>query len=515
MISLIPRLFYATNYLFDGDPVNYFLGAVNLLSGQGFTAMGFPVIWPIGYSLTIIPFLLILNSPAAGVASSIIASTSALIALYVLGSRIYSKPVGFFAAVMLAFAESYFFNSVNIASDSHALLFVLLAMIQLQKIDFDSPAVRYFLPGLFIGLSALVRYSSGIFFFLPLSLLIVNYLKGERDFNSDSVKRDLRWIGIYLSGFLVALSVQMYLNLKVWNSLLPSFYYTVNEPILFTSAANYFQNLFRIIYRIGFTTDFYAPVGALLLIIGLLNQKGNERSLRMLLIFTILGAVPLLAFSVKPRFMISIMPALFLVMAYGMQILYVRMEISLLDKWKNLRIKKIAVSLIVTLFFLPHVIFSFRTAEFNKLESKGAASAFTWVKENTPSSSVVLTQSPYFGHFNVWELTGYDIWAAKYYSEREMFPVFTDIDSILTKHTDVFAVINDYWQSSENLRMMYPGKNREAVHRLLESYNVKEMASFESNNNRFLWKITAVTFHPDDYFNHQHRFTIYRVLSKK
>ena len=247
MISLIPRLFYATNYLFDGDPVNYYLGAVNLLSGNGYTAMGTPVIWPVGYSLTIIPFLLILNSPAAGVASSIIASTSALIALYVLGSRIYSKPVGFIAAMMLAFSETYFFNSVNIASDSHSLLFLLLAMIQLQKIDIDSPALKYFFPGLFIGLSTLMRYSSGIFFFLPLSLLIINYLKGERDLNSDSVRKDLRWIGIYLSGFLVSLSVQMYLNLKLWNSLLPSFYYTVNESMLFTSVANYFQNLFSII----------------------------------------------------------------------------------------------------------------------------------------------------------------------------------------------------------------------------------------------------------------------------
>jgi len=96
-----------------------------------------------------------------------------------------------------------------------------------------------------------------------------------------------------------------------------------------------------------------------------------------------------------------------------------------------------------------------------------------------------------------------------------MFPLFADIDSILIKHTDVYAVINDYWQSSENLRMMYPVKNREAVDRLRDEYDLREMASFESNNNRFLWKITAVTFHPDDYFNRQHRFTVYRVLGKK
>ena len=477
--------------------------------------MGFPVIWPVGYSLTIIPFLLILNSPAAGVASSIIASTSALIALYVLGSRIYSKPVGFIAAVMLAFAESYFFSSVNIASDSHALLFLLLAMIKLQKIDFDSPAVRYFLPGLFIGLSALMRYPSGIFFFLPLFLLTVNYLKGERDFNPETVKRDLRWIGIYLSGIMVALSVQMYLNIKEWNSLLSPYFYMANESILFTPVAFYFQNLFRFIYRVGFTTDFYAPIGVILLLFGLLNLKGHKPSLRMLLIFTSLGAVPLLAFSVRPRFMISMMPALFLVMASGMQFFYVRLEDIVIGKMKNVRTRRILISFMVAILFLPHVIFSFRMAEFNKLESKGAASAFTWVKENTPTSSVLLTQSPYFGHFNVWEFTGQDIWAAKYYSEREMFPVFTDIDSILIEHADVYAVINEYWQSTENLRMMYSVENREAVHRLLENYDVEKMASFESNNNRFLWKITAVTFHPDDYFNHQHRFKVYRVLGKK
>ena len=59
VLTLLPRIYFATPYLFDGDPVNYYLGAKNLLEGNGYIAMGVPVIWPVGYSLSMIPFLII------------------------------------------------------------------------------------------------------------------------------------------------------------------------------------------------------------------------------------------------------------------------------------------------------------------------------------------------------------------------------------------------------------------------------------------------------------------------
>ena len=104
VLALLPRIYFATPYLFDGDPVNYYLGAKNILAGNGYTAMGTPVIWPVGYSLTIIPLFLFFDGVAAASSSSIIFSTLGMLMLYLIGSELFSKRIAFTSALLLGFS---------------------------------------------------------------------------------------------------------------------------------------------------------------------------------------------------------------------------------------------------------------------------------------------------------------------------------------------------------------------------------------------------------------------------
>jgi len=172
IVSIIFRIIFATPYLFDGDPVNYFLGAQNLFSGNGYLAMGTPVIWPVGYSLTIMPFFLLFDGVTAAVASSIIFSTSGMIMLYLIGATLFSKRIGFSAALLFGFSETYFFNSVNVASDTHALFFTLSGIYFFVKLREEYSSKWIFLSGLFFSMAAITRYQSAAFILLPLLSVI-------------------------------------------------------------------------------------------------------------------------------------------------------------------------------------------------------------------------------------------------------------------------------------------------------------------------------------------------------
>ena len=514
VLTLLPRIYFATPYLFDGDPVNYYLGAKNLLEGNGYIAMGVPVIWPVGYSLTMVPFLIIWNSPLAGVISSVTASLFAVLALYALGCRLFSRRTGFIAALLLAFSESYLFNSVNIASDTHALLFILLAAIQIQKINSESNWIPYLLSGMFIGVATLMRYPAGVFFLLPFVLTAVKYLNKEKAFSKKNIAGEFRWITVYSIAFLLPLSIQVYLNIEYWNSIFPINYTLVNEPILTFSIMKYPLNFMRLIYRIVSTSDFYTPGGVLILILGFVNLKKNDATLNFLIILAVLGAIPLIGFNVKPRLIIPLLPFIYLIMASGLNHVLKLLDENFFIRIKSILIKRLITVSVVTIIFMPHLVFSFRIAEFNKMESQAAKEAFTWVRDHTPGSSVVITQSPYYGHFNIWEATGQDVWAAKYYSERKMFPVFGNIDSILSENSYVFAVINDYWQSAENARMMYSKRNIDSVNSMFNNYDLAAVKTIDSEVSYLLWKLATLTFHPDVYFIRHHKFTVYHVKNR-
>ena len=403
---------------------------------------------------------------------------------------------------------------MNIASDTHALLFILLAAIQIQKINSESNWIPYLLSGIFIGLATLMRYPAGVFFLLPFVLTALRYLNKEKAFSKKNILEEFRWITVFSIAFLLPLSIQIYLNMEFWNSIFPINYTLVNETIITSSIIKYPLNFMRLIYRIVFTSDFYTPGGALILILGIVYLKKNDTSLKFLIVLAILGAIPLLSYSVKPRFIIPLLPSIFLIMASGLSHILNFLDENFFIRLKSILIKRIITVSVVTIIFMPHLVFSFRMAEFNKMESQAAKEAFTWVRDNTPGSSVVITQSPYYGHFNIWEATGQDVWAAKYYAERKMFPAFGNIDSILSENSYVYAVINDYWQSTENARMMYSERNIDSVNSMFDNYDLTAIKTIDSGESYILWKLATLTFHPDVYFIRHHKFTVYHVKNR-
>jgi len=135
------------------------------------------------------------------------------------------------------------------------------------------------------------------------------------------------------------------------------------------------------------------------------------------------------------------------------------------------------------------------------------------VKANTGSGSAVLAQSPYYGHFNIWEAIGQDVWVGEYYSDRDVFSVFDDVDSILSEHPETYLILNEYWQREKNLLMMYPSDNIKGINHILTDYKTKLVKTFETKRNYFLWKLSTHTNHPDAYYINEHTFKIYKVSS--
>ena len=58
-ITVIPRLAYQGPYLYNGDPVAYFSGAESIIEKGKYLIDGKIPIWPVGTSLTLIPFIVL------------------------------------------------------------------------------------------------------------------------------------------------------------------------------------------------------------------------------------------------------------------------------------------------------------------------------------------------------------------------------------------------------------------------------------------------------------------------
>jgi len=513
VVSIIFRMNYATPYLFDGDPVNYFLGAKNLFSGNGYTAMGIPVIWPVGYSLTIIPFFLIFNGVTAAIASSIILSTLGMIMLYLIGATLFSQRTGFSAALLLGFSETYFFNSVNVASDTHALFFTLSGIYFFIKLREQYSSRWIFLSGLFFSIAVITRYQSAAFILLPFLYVIWEKRKRELpDFIKQSRNR-FTPVVIFFTAMIPFAILQFYINYTGYGSILPVQYAAATSSGFDTELLKVILNPIRIIYRLLLSFDLYAPIGIPLLITGFFVIRDRPRTLTLLTIWTLLGILPMIFYIVVPRYFFAVSAPLFLLIAVGgEEIIKSAGKLPFISKLRAYR-KNILLTSVLLIMLTPFAAQTFRRASSHKNELFAMSNAFSWVKTNSVPESAVLTQSPYYGHFNIWEAIGQDIWVGEYYSDRAVFSVFDDVDSILSEHPETYLIINEYWQREENLLMMYSDDNIRGTNYVLNNYQTELVKTFETKRNFLLWKLTTHTNHPDAYYMNEHLFKIYKVSS--
>lgn len=513
VVSIIFRYFFATPYLFDGDPVNYFLGAENLFLGNGYYAMGIPVIWPVGYSLTIIPFFLLFSGVTAAIASSIIFSTLGMVMLYLIGDELFSRRIGFSSALLLGFSETYFFNSVNVASDTHALFFILSGIYYFIKLREHYSSKWIILSGLFFSMAVITRYQSAAFILLPLLYVIWEKQKRELpDFLKRSGNR-FTPIFIFIASMIPFALVQFYFNYVGYGSILPVQYAAATSSGFDAELFKIILNPIRIVYRLFFSFDLYAPIGIPLLITGYFVIRNRPKTLTLLTIWTLLGILPMIFYLVIPRYLFSVSAPLFLLMAVGgEEIIKSVGNLQFITKIGTNK-KYILLASVLLIILLPFIAQTFRLASSNKNHLTAMSKSFSWVKANTDSESAVLTQSPYYGHFNIWEAIGQDIWVGEYYSDRDVFSVFDDIDSILIRHPDTYLIMNEYWQTEKNLLMMYPADNINGINRILTDYKTEIVKTFKTERNFLLWKLTTRTTHPDAFYINEHVFKIYKVKS--
>jgi len=317
VVSILFRSQFATPYLFDGDPVNYFLGAKNLFSGNGYFAMGIPVIWPVGYSLTIIPFFLLFSGVGAAIASSMIFSTLGMIMLYLIGTELFSRKIGFAAALLLGFSETYFFNSVNVASDTHALFFTLSGIYFFIKLREHYTPKWIFLSGLFFSMAVITRYQSAAHILLP--FLYVIWEKRKRELPGFLVQSRNIFIPIliFFAAMLPFAVVQFYINYAGYGSILPFQYAAATSSGFGIESFKIFLNPLRIVYRLFFSSDLYTPIGIPLLITGYFVIRNSPKTLSLLTIWTMLGIFPMIFYLVVPRYFFTVSAPLFLLIAVG------------------------------------------------------------------------------------------------------------------------------------------------------------------------------------------------------
>ena len=511
VLTLLPRLQFATPYLFDGDPVNYYLGAKNLLEGNGYFAMGVPVIWPIGYSLTIIPLLLIFDGVAAASASSVIFSTLGVFMLYLIGVELFSKRIAFVSALLFGFSETYFFNSVNVASDSHALFFTLTSIYFFIKFLDEHNSKWAVLSGLFISYSVITRYQTAIFILLPFIYLYWES-RNNRFPNFMNEKSKLRKnLLLFLLSLLPFAILQFYFNYSGYGSILPSQYAAATSSGWENAFGVYILNFFRILYRMAFSIDFYAPIGITLALTGAFVIKDKPGTLSLLAIWGFLGLLPMSIYLVVPRYFFIALAPFTLLMAVGAEYLFLKVGQLPFIANRSFNLRVVLTSVIILSLSASYLSKSFRLVSSNKNELSAMSAAFSWIKKNSHEDSAVIAQSIYYGHFSIWEAIGQSVWVGEYYSGRKVYSVTDDLQGISKNHPELFLVVNDYWQNENNLLMMYSEKNREGTNRIFKSYKTEMVQSFATQRNFLLWKLSFGSNHPDHSFVNEHLFKIYKV----
>ena len=521
LLAGLPRLFFANPVLYDGDPVHYFLGAENLLRHGSYLVEGNPGIYPIGYSLLTVPFLLIWPNEMAPVAVSVLFSCASILLLFDIGRRLFNPAAGAIAALLLGFAEAFFFVSLNVLSDASALFFQLLAVRFLYGFPEHRAGWTLFAFSALVGAATLIRISNVVLLLFPAFIVLSHK---SRDSILNDYRNRLRPVGLTLAtsalGFLIVVSPALLHNLQNWSTLsLPSPPYSDSAAGLFSfDPLHTGANVARIIYRLFLTGDFYAPAGGVALLIGAVALWKGER--RNLLTFLALWAgitlIPLLAFYIKPRFLIPLMPPVFLLMATGSLAVSHILLTPLASKpftgrWHNTLTISIAL-----LIAAPSLAQSFRLAEFSRAESGAMKAAFEWVRDSTTDDTVILTQSPYVGHFNVYEATGIDIWASAYYSRRHTVSLDEDWQAVLSDTSaPVVIIINKYWTNAPNKLMMHAEENVSAWEQIRDEYSLALRKTISAAKpSKWLWKLTALTMHPDRSFVPQNRFMIFEVRGR-
>lgn len=516
-------------YLYDGDPVFYFQGAVNILSSGRYVVDGYSPVWPMGYSLAIIPFLLFISSEIAGIMPSLIFSLFSIVLIYYWGKRIFSPAVGFLSALLLSFSEGFLIESVNVSSDTQALFFYLLSVYMLfegrrgEKGEFSpqiSPGLwKIFLSGFFLGLASLTRYSYIIFLILPfIYIFFLNYSSlTKRGMFLDF--KHLSYITlIFFGGFIIPLIPQLIYNQNHFGAFYRTGYSQVGGgfPDILKVAV---PNLFRFFYRITFSWDFFSPFLFVFFLLSLtisIRRKSYSLILLLLLLFS-LGILPFIFYSIspmKPRFLMVVLPWFLIFGSSGIMEVSESIQERIFPFLKSRLYRAVLLTLFLSLLFAPFAAQSLLHALQMREENRLVKESFSWIRENSDSEDIILSIPRYVGHFLFYKRTRQDVWAAKYYSERVVYSLDEDLAFLyrMEENRSIYVVLNEFWMTENNLLT----ENYDLVisnwERLRSEFDISLVKSMKAGKEPYvLKKLLTYSFYPLNYQMVRHNLLIYKI----
>jgi hypothetical protein len=158
------------------DSLFYDFAAQMLAAGKGYIHFtGHPTAqWPPGYPLLLAAiYKLFGHSIILVKLLNAFAGATACILIYAIGAKVFSRSVGFFAAVILAVFPSQIYYSTLVMTEalSPALFAVLILLVLTWTIERENPSpLRLFLLGVLLGAAALMRAEIAV---LLLAVLLV------------------------------------------------------------------------------------------------------------------------------------------------------------------------------------------------------------------------------------------------------------------------------------------------------------------------------------------------------
>ena len=509
LITVLPRLQFQGPYLYNGDPVAYFSGAESILESGKYLIDGKTPIWPIGTSLTLIPFMTLSevlggSSESGAFWHGMFFIFLAVAFTYLLGKRIFNPATGIIAAIFVSLAESPFINSINSASDPGSLA-MLLGAIYLMLLFLDTQSPRdLFLSFFMLGLAFVFRWN--YVFFLPLFII---YLVGDRRIWAFHLYPSFWLLGFF--GFLAGISIQLITNFSHFGNPFQIGYGQLDysEQFIFNGFV-YLKNMVRIVYRMLFTWDFFSPLLAMfgvLAIIGLWKERRRD-VFWLIMPWVVLGSLSVVYFGVKPRLLMPIMPAMFLIGAEGIVRAFYALRKSLISSGVSSRVTVVAFVLMGTILFSPMFVRTLLHAHGHFQDKVVMQEAFRWAGDHMKNpEDRIITQPYYAGQNPDWLRAGWDVWASKRYSSRKIKSL--EFPETWSTGQD-WAVVNRFWFEGSSVRFENSREMSARFDSLCTARNYELKMTFRAESEPlFLKKLNMLTYYPVDFLEYLPLFEVW------
>ncbi len=515
LVTLVPRLPFRGPYLYDGDPVAYYEGALQLVEQGTYLVDGKIPFWPIGTSLTMAPLVAVmkrLGLPAQSAAfwHGFLTVFMAVAFIYLIGKWLFQPATGIIAALLLAFAESVFLHSVNSASDPGALA-MLLGASYFMLLFQDTQAPRdLFLSFFLLGLSFLFRWNYALF--LPLFLI---FLVGDKRIWAFHLYPRF-WI-LGFAGFVAGVAPQLWFNYQHFGNPLSTAYSQLGYSDQFGFQLGFLlKNILRVAYRVLFTWDFYSPLLAGFGVFGVISlvQERRRDIFWLFVPWIVLGTLSVIYFGVKPRLLMPLMPPFFLLGAEGLVWVFRR----LVSSWKGLDrhqvLPPVLFGILALLLFLPMLGRTFLHTHGHFQEKVIMQEAFRWAGRNSLPGTTLITQPMYAGQNDDWIRAGWREWASRLYSGREV---------VSLRYPETWArdpgqnlvVVNRFWFQGENMRFADTDRLAGRFDSLAHHWNLVRLTEFEGGAEpTWLKKLNMLSYYPVDFMVFRPRFESWGVEKK-